>query len=168
MMRSGIAAPTDNTPPGRPFPPELKSEIRRLARELREGDLRAEEESRARTQPRPIQRFIRAGAVLIALQTALLAYLYLRQNAAAKTQASAPAPPTTCQAAVNRAYWKVVAYVSDHGRPPAKLEELVGSYVERLPFDPVTRAPLAYWTDGNQFSIRCSDSAPQSAGTTGR
>jgi hypothetical protein len=147
--------------PGDPLHPDFSNAIHRLARQARREDLRAEEELRKRSERRPIQRLIRVGLVLIALQGMLFAYLYARQKPAMTTSASvAPAPPKTCHAAINRAYWKVVAYVSDHGHPPQKLEDLMDSYTEQLPSDPVTGKPLVYSTDGDRFTLRCADAAP--------
>ncbi|HSD10399.1 MAG TPA: hypothetical protein VLF14_05425 [Candidatus Binatia bacterium] len=148
-------------PPGDPLHPDFSHAIHRLVRQARREDLRAEEELRKRGERSRIYKFIRVGVVLIVLQAALLGYLYVRQNDVVKDPARvAQAPPKTCNAAINRAYWKVVAYLADHGRPPPKLEDLVGSYVERLPIDPVTGKPLVYSTDGERFTIRCADSAP--------
>ena len=147
-------------PPGDPRHGNFSNAIHRLARQARQEDLRAEEELRKRGERRPFQKFIRVGLVLIALQGALFAYLYARQTHVVTPASVAAAPPKTCNAAINRAYWKVVAYLADHGHPPQKLEDLVGSYVEQLPFNPVTGTPLVYSTDGDRFTIRCADAAP--------
>jgi len=154
--------------PGDPLHPDFSNAIHRLARHARREDLRAEEELRKRSQRRPIQKFIRIGLVLIALQGALFAYLYAHNKGVAKSESAPPAPPKTCNAAVNRAYWKVVAYVADHGHPPQKLENLVGSYVEQVPFDPVTGKPLVYSTDGERFTIHCAGEAPVAGSPSGR
>ena len=53
-----------------------------------------------------------------------------------------------------------MAYLADHGHPPQKLEDLVGSYVEQLPVDPVTGKPLVYSTHEDRFTIRCADAMP--------
>jgi hypothetical protein len=146
--------------PGDPLHRDFSHAIHRLARHARREDLRAEEELRKRSERRPIQVFIRVGLVLIALQGALFAYLYARQKPVARSESVPLAPPKTCNAAINRAYWKVVAYIADHGHPPQKLEDLVGSYIEQPPFDPVTGKPLVYSTDGDRFTVRCAGAAP--------
>lgn len=149
-------------PPGGPLPPDFGKAIHQLARQARDEDLRAEEELRKRGEQRPIRTFIRLGLVLITLETALFVYLYERQKQAVATRplAAQASRPKTCTAATNRAYWEVVAYVADHGHPPATLAELVGPYVDRVPFDPVSGKPLQYSTDGDQFTIRCASAAP--------
>ena len=141
--------------------PDFSNAIHRLARHARREDLRAEEELRRRSERSPIYKFIRIGLVLIALQGVLLAYLYARQKTVVpKSASAAPAAPKTCDAAIKRAYWRVIAYLADHGHPPQKLEDLVESYVEQLPFDPMTGKPLVYSTNEDRFTIRCADAAP--------
>ncbi len=154
--------------PGDPSHSGFSNAIQRLARHARREDLRAEEELRKRSARRPIQKFIRVGLILIALQGALFAYLYARHKPVAKSESVPQAPPKTCKAAINRAYWKVVAYLADHGHPPEKLENLVGTYVEQLPFDPVTGKPLVYSTDGDRFTIRCAGAPPVTGSPSGR
>src|SRR5262249_40904831 len=119
--------------PGDPLHPDFSNVIHRLARQVRREDLRAEEELRKRSERRPIQKFIRIGLVLIAQGGGFFAYLSARQKTTAVTKSAsvAQAPPKTCDAAINRAYWRVVAYVADHGHPPRKLEDLIGSYIEQ-------------------------------------
>jgi len=146
--------------PGDPLNPDFSNAIHRLARHARREDLRAEEELRGRGERRPIQEIIRVGLVLIALQGVLFAYLYAHLKPETRSESVPLAPPKTCNAAINRAYWKVVAYVADHGHPPQQLENLVGSYIEQLPIDPVTGKPLVYSTDGDRFSIRCAGVPP--------
>jgi hypothetical protein len=147
--------------PGAPLHPDFSNAIHRLARHARREDLRAEEELRRRSERRPVHKFIRIGLGLIALQGVLLAYLYARQKSVVpKSASAAPAAPKTCDAAIKRAYWRVVAYLADHGHPPQKLEDLVGPYVEQLPFDPVTGKPLVYSTHEDRFTIRCADATP--------
>jgi hypothetical protein len=149
-------------PPGGPLPPDFGKAIHQLARQAREEDLRAEEELRKRGERRKIRTFIRLGLALITLEVALYVYLHERQKYAVATKpaAAVASRPKTCTAATNRAYWEVVAYVADHGHPPATLAELVGPYVDRLPFDPVSGKPLEYSTDGDRFTIRCASAAP--------
>jgi hypothetical protein len=149
-------------PPGGPLPSDFGKAIHQLARQAREEDLRAEEELRKRGERRPIRKFIRLGLLLIMLETALYVYLHERQRYTVATRpvAAEASRPKTCTAAINRAYWEVVAYVADHGHPPATLAELVGTFVDRPPFDPVSGKPLEYSTDGDQFTIRCAGAAP--------
>ena len=149
-------------PPGGPLPADFGKAIHQLAREAREEDLRAEEELRKRGERRPIRTFIRLGLVLITLEVALFFYFHEHQKYAVATRpvVAEASLPKTCTAATNRAYWEVVAYVADHGHPPATLAELVGTYVDRPPFDPVSGKPLEYSTDGDRFTIRCASAAP--------
>ena len=141
-------------PPGGPLNPEFRHAIEKLAEQAREEDLRAADELRNRTKRRPVQKFIRAGLVLIALQAALFIYLYTQQKPAA-VHPVALAPPTTCSGAINRTHWRLVAYLNREGHTPATLEELVPNYMERLPADPVTGKPLEYRTDGTHFTVSC-------------
>jgi hypothetical protein len=41
----------------------------------------------------------------------------------------------------------------DHGRLPAKLEDLVLAYLTTLPLDPYSGQPLIYRTNGDQFTL---------------
>src|SRR5206468_5354994 len=139
---------------GDPLTRHFCTAIHRLARHARREDLRAEEELRKRRERRPIQNVIRVGLVLIAVQGVLFAYLYAHHKPETRAESVPLAPPKTCNAAINRAYWRVVAYVAEHGHPPQKLENLVGSYIEQLPVDPVTGRPPVYSTAGERLTIR--------------
>jgi hypothetical protein len=44
-------------------------------------------------------------------------------------------------------------YQGDHGRPPARLDELVPSYLSALPLDPYSSQPLIYRTKGHEFIL---------------
>jgi hypothetical protein len=141
-------------PPGGPLNPDFRHAIEALAEQAREEDLRAAEELRKRNKPRPVQRFIYVGLLLITLQSALFIYLYTRGKPAV-VRPVAVAAPTTCSGAVSRAYWQVVAYLDHEGHPPVKLEDLLPNYLDKLPADPVSGKPLDYTTDGTRFTLRC-------------
>lgn len=147
-------------PPGGPLNPEFRHAIAKLAEQARDEDLRAAEELKNRKKPRPIQKFIRIGLVFVALQSALFVYLYSHQKRGVVLSATV-APPKTCSSAVNRTYWRVVAFLTDKGHPPEKLEELLPAYVDKLPADPLTGKPLEYKTDGKQFTLRCPGTGPR-------
>jgi hypothetical protein len=154
MAVAHSSAVRGSPPPGGPLNPDFRHAIKELAEQARAEDLQAAEELRNRKKPRPVQKFIQIGLVLIALQSAVFAYLYVHQKPIV-VQPAKVAPPKTCSAAVNRTYWKVVAFLTDKGHPPTKLEELLPAYVDKLPADPLTGKPLEYMTDGTRFTLRC-------------
>jgi hypothetical protein len=146
---------------GRPPNSEFRDTIRDLAKQAREGDLKAEEEARRRNQRRPIHTFFRVGIALIVVQVALFAYLYTtgQRNPAAPEVTQKP-PAKNCETVRHRTFWKVVAYVRDEGHPPASLDQMLGKYLDKLPTDPATGQRLGYSTDGAQhFELKCPGSA---------
>lgn len=145
---------SQSQPPDRRATP-LWQEIGKLAKQARDEDLRAAEELRKRSARRPIRKFIRIGSALIALEAALFVYLYTRQKPAAPPPVISVEPPKNCSGAVNRAYWQVVAFLSQEGHPPANLDELLPKYAAKLPSDPFSGKPLEYATDGTHFTLRC-------------
>lgn len=140
------------------FKSDFHHAIGDLAQQAREDDRRVEEEAARRARPSPYARFIRIGLALIALQGALFVYLYVRapHPAAIKHVTTRDLfPKNDCNAALYRAYWKIVAFWKDQGSPPASLDQLLGKYFQELPVDPVSGKPLEYSTDGRRFELRC-------------
>jgi hypothetical protein len=146
------------TPPGGPLPDDFRDAIHGLAKQAREEDRQAEDRRR-RAAKRPFSRFVKIGLALIAVQSALLAALYLNQGKTAATHQEIKSilPANSCKALVNKTYWKVVAYLREEGHPPPSLDDLVPKYLERVPLDPVTGKPLSYSTDGARFQVRCPE-----------
>jgi hypothetical protein len=96
--------------------------------------------------------------MLIVLEIVCLGVLYVRgrqQSAPTDTKRAHIVLRDDCPSAVYRTYWKVVEYMKDHQHPPASVDQLVGKYLDKLPFDPVTGKPLRYSTDGKRFELRC-------------
>ncbi len=149
---------TPPPPPDGPLRPDFRADFRDalhgLAKQKKADDLRAAEDLRKQRQQRPIYKFIQVGVALIALQAAVFVYLYTRQEKISLRPDTA-APAKNCAAALNRTYWRVVAFVENQGHPPAKLDELLPDYIDKLPFDPVSGKPLGYATDGAHFTLRC-------------
>ena len=85
--------------------------------------------------------------------------LYVNQKKTVATQQEIKSilPPNSCNALVNKTYWKVVAYLREEGHPPPHLDDLVPKYLERVPLDPVTGKALSYSTDGTRFQVRCPE-----------
>jgi hypothetical protein len=149
-----------SSPPGGPINPEFRQAIGQLAEQAREEDRRAWAE--AHKPSRPISTIIRIGMVLIFLQGFLYLYLYTKQKrevAVAPPATRLILPSNSCSSTLHKTYWHVVAYVRDHGHPPASLEELVGKYVDKLPADPATGKPLQYSAAGKSFEVRCPGAA---------
>jgi len=146
--------PRASAPPGGPFSPDFHDAIHELAQQARDEDLRAAADLRKRTSHRPIQKFIRLGMVLIALQAVVFVYLYSQSNRriVAPVVTRSLFPKNNCSAVLYRTYWKVVAYFREQGHPPANLSDLV---LEQPPFDPITGKPLVYRTDGERFTLQC-------------
>ncbi len=146
------------TPPGGPLPDDFRDAIHGLSEQAREEDRRADD-ARKRAAKRPFSRFVKVGLALIVAQGALLAvlYRYHEKPVATQQQIKSILPVNSCNALVNKTYWKVVAYLREEGHPPAHLDDLVPKYLERLPLDPVTGKPLSYSTDGAHFQVRCPE-----------
>jgi hypothetical protein len=145
-------------PPGGPLPDDFRDAIHGLRQQAREEDRQAED-ARKRAAKRPFSRFVKIGVALILAQSALLAVLYKNQEktAATRQEIKSILPANSCNAMVNRTYWKVVAFLRDQGHPPARLEDLVPKYLEIVPLDPVTGKALSYSTDGRRFQVDCPD-----------
>ena len=151
------ATSSHTAPPGGPLPEEYRDAIHRLSKQAQREDQQAEE-ARQRAARRPFSRFVKIGALLIVAQLVLLTALYLRQEAVtAQRQIGSILPANSCNAAVNKTYWTIVAFVRAEGHPPAGLDDLVPKYLDKLPSDPVTGKPLSYSTDGTRFQVRCPD-----------
>jgi hypothetical protein len=150
---SGPAAP-----PGGPLPDDFRDAIHGLAEQARAEDRQASD-ARKRVAKRPFSRFVKVGLALIVAQSALLFVLYHYQEKTVGTRQGIKSilPANSCNALVNKTYWKVVAYLREEGHPPAHLDDLVPKYLERLPLDPVTSKPLSYSTDGTRFQVRCPE-----------
>ncbi len=145
------------TPPGGPLPDDFRDAIRGLSEQAQEEDRQAAD-ARRRAARRPFSRFVRIGLLLAAAQLALLALFQFReQTISAHREIEAILPANSCSAAVNKTYWKIVAYQRAQGHPPARLDELVPNYLERVPVDPATGKTLSYSTDGTRFQVRCPE-----------
>ncbi len=146
------------TPPGGPLPEDFRDAIDGLTEQAREEDRQAAEE-RKRAAKRPFSRFVKIGGLLIVVQLALLAALYMKQNETVPVQQRIKSilPPNSCSGEVNKTYWKVVAYLRAEGHPPRGLDELVPKYLDKVPLDPGTGKPLSYSTDGTRFQVRCPE-----------
>jgi hypothetical protein len=145
-------------PPGGPLPDDFRDAIHGLRQQAREEDRQAED-ARKRAAKLPFSRFVKMGVALILAQSALLGVLYMNQEkpAATRQETKSILPPNSCNALVNKTYWKVVAYLRAEGHPPPRLDDLVPKYLENLPLDPVTGKSLSYSTDGTHFQVRCPD-----------
>jgi hypothetical protein len=150
----------DKAASGGPPDLEVRRAIRNLAKQARKEELEAEKQARRRTQRRPMSIVIRVGLVLIAIQISLFAYLYTTGRRAPQADQAIKKPAATnCETVRHRTYWKVVAYMRDHGHPPASFAEMLGKYIDKLPTDPVTGSRLLYSTDGVQrFELQCPGS----------
>lgn len=141
-----------------PFKSDFRDAIGGLAAQAREDNRRVEAEAARRAKPNPFTRFVRIGLALIALQAGLFVYLYVRALHPAEIKHTTTRdlfPKNDCNAALYRAYWRIVAFWKDQGSPPASLDQLLGKYFQELPLDPVSGKPLEYSTDGRRFELRC-------------
>jgi hypothetical protein len=142
--------------PGGPLP-DFRETIQDLAKQARQEDRRAEEDARKSRRHKSFSRFVGIGLLLIALELVSLTVLSRYQPGVAVKK---PPPRSrfgtgSCNAIFFDAYWKVVKYIKDNDHPPASLKDLVPSYLDKLPFDPVTGKPLEYSTRGDQFHLNC-------------
>jgi hypothetical protein len=131
-----------------------------LAKQAREDYSRASAELAKRSAKRRFTNFVRVGLVLIAMQIVLYLYLSNRRPTIAPTVVhKSRFADNTCNAVRYQAYWKIVAFLRDNGRPPASLDEMLGKYIDKLPMDPVTGKQLLYSTDGaERFELKCPGS----------
>ena len=144
-------------PPGGPLPDDYRDAIHRLSKQAQQEDQQAEEARRLAAK-RPFSRFVKIGALLIVAQLVLLTVLYLRQQTvSAQREIESILPANSCNAAVNKTYWTIVAYLRAEGHPPVSLNDLVPKYLDKLPSDPVTGKPLSYSADGSRFQVRCPE-----------
>jgi hypothetical protein len=98
--------------------------------------------------------------LLAAAQVAVLALLHYReQTISVHRELEAILPAKSCAAAVNKTYWKIVAYQHAEGHPPGRLDDLVPNYLEGVPVDPASGKRLSYSTDGTRFQVSCSELA---------
>ena len=61
----------------------------------------------------------------------------------------------------------VQTYLSQNGKLPEKIEDLIPLYVESLPIDPNTGAPFIYKVDGKKYYVYNSDYDPNKKSTSG-
>jgi hypothetical protein len=143
-------------------PPEIRDfeiEIDRLAAAARQENDQRGKSRGGRGDGRRPSWLILVGLGLVALEAGSLGIFYMLRMREVSTQRP-PQPKIAtqrdCAGEVHRAYWKIVSYVRDRGRPPASLAELVPDYVPKPPADPKTGSPLEYSTDGTHFAVRCA------------
>lgn len=144
--------------------PAFREAIDRLADEAREQDRRADEENRkAKKGNKYFPAIIAGGSILIIAQGGLLAYLtYGRKETVLPAKAGVERPilpANSCAAVVNKTYWRILAFKKDKGRLPARLDDLLGKYIETIPADPVSGKTLAYSVEGDRFTLRCPTTA---------
>ncbi len=149
---------TSAPPPGGPLPREFRETISELARQAREEDRRSEQETRKLAQHRPISPIIKLGLVLLVVELVSMGILYSQQH----RQITMKLPPpdrihsrNDCTGVTYRTYWKIVAYIKDNNHPPARLDDLVPKYLDKVPFDPTTGKPLEYSVNGARFNVHC-------------
>jgi hypothetical protein len=142
--------------PGGPLP-DFRNTIQDLAKQARDEDRRSEEEARKLRRRRSFSRFVTVGVFLIAIEFASLAILSRHEPGVVVKKAPPRSlfAPGSCNAVVFDTYWKVVKYIKENDHPPATLNELVPTYLDKLPFDPVTRKPLEYSAHGDHFQLNC-------------
>jgi len=169
MPRLGLLAPsmsahprtaTQSSLPGGPLNPEFRHVVNELAHQAREDDRRVKQDAEQRAKKRHFSRVVVVGLLLIAAEAGLLVLLHARSRSGPKAAITA-VPIMNCNAAMHVAYWKIVDYMHAEGHPPVKLSDLVPKYADSVPFDPVSRKPLRYSTDGAKFKVGCpGPSAP--------
>ncbi|MGH7898675.1 MAG: hypothetical protein ACREQQ_12025 [Candidatus Binatia bacterium] len=146
---------------GAPLAHEFRDAITELAKQAREDDRRSEEQVRKRTARQPLSAVIKFGLVLVALESITFSFLWTNRQ----HDVNRIAPPiralsqNDCLGIAHRTYWKVVAYIKDEARAPARLEDLIPKYLDKRPFDPSTGKPLEYAANGTTFDLRCPSGA---------
>ncbi len=143
----------------RPERSHFDREIGRLAHAAREHSARIEERPCPPIpRPRRISPLIWIGVALVLVELLSLAVLYgmrAQERATVGTTANPMLTRSDCDGVRYRTYWKVVEYLRNEGHPPAALSDLVGTYVDELPFDPRTGKTLEYSRHGEGFSLHC-------------
>ncbi len=153
-MNPHTRSATDSSLPGGPLNPEFRQVVDKLAHQAQEEDRRAKEDADRRAKRQHFSRFLVIGLLLIAAESGLFVLLYSRTHQSHKP-AVTTVPIKNCSAATHVAYWKIVDYIHAQGHPPANLSDLVPKYADSVPFDPVSRKPLRYSTDGTKFNVDC-------------
>ena len=147
-------------PPGGPPRPEFHDVIRDLAQQAREDDRKADEQARRLSTRRPVSLVIKIGLALVGAElVSLLVLTSQRKEIPARITRNPVLAKNNCSSAVYRTYWKIVAYIKDNDHPPARLDDLVPKYLDKLPFDPATGKQLEYSINGARFDVHCAGQA---------
>lgn len=108
-------------------------------------------------RPSRLKAIVGVGLVLVVLELLFLVF-QSREHEQTRRTSDVRNPLsrlTDCRGVAYHTYTKIVAYLGEHGTPPASLGDLLGTHLDELPLDPVSKQPLIYETDGKGFDLRC-------------
>lgn len=137
---------------------DFRQEVEFLADRAAEERVRVAASSKPLVVPKPIRGFLWVGGIAVVAQMLLFAYLSYEEQRQISDQVSHANPllyQQDCAGERYRASRKIMLWMREHGEAPDTLDPLIGTLLEKIPVDPITRQPLLYRKIGKGFEIEC-------------
>jgi hypothetical protein len=137
---------------------EFRHEVEYLADRAAEERSRVAASSKPLLTHKPVRRFLWIGGLVALSQVLLFAYLTYEEQRQIAGEASRPNPllfQQDCAGERYRTSRKLMVWMRQHGEAPETLDPLIGTLLEKVPVDPVTRQPLVYRKIGKGFELEC-------------